>query len=299
MNSTMQRNRWWMIVLVIVGAASYGLLSPFVKIAYEQGWGDGEISISQVTMGALLLWVIVLVRPASWSNPFRGPWIRLSLAGILGLTLTTVFYNMTLAELDASLAIVLLFQFTWITILMDSIAAKRLPTRFQLAAIVLVLAGTALAVNVFSADLSRFGWRGVLYGMCAAVTYSVFLFWTGRIRSSMHPLLKTAVMLTASVPAIFVIYPPSALLGPGHGSLLLWGLLLGLLCQVIPTICFNIGIPGIGSSLAAMLAAVELPVAVAGAYLILGESVLLVQWMGMLLIFAGIAISEKRSAARQ
>jgi drug/metabolite transporter (DMT)-like permease len=285
-----------MIALVLIGAASYGLLSPLIKLAYGEGWNDSQITVSQVTMGAVLLWVMVLFQPKSWSNPFRGPWVQLSLAGLAGLTLSTVFYNTALSELDATLAIVLLFQFTWITILIDSIASRSRPTRYQLAAIVLVLLGTVCSVNLLSADLSRFGWRGLFFGFCTAVTYSVFLFWTGRIRSQMHPLMKTAVMLTASVPAIFLIYPSAVNFGAGAGlgSLVMWGLLLGLLCQVIPSICFNIGIPKVGSSLAAMLAAIELPVAVVGAYLILGESVRGIQWLGLLLILAGILLSEKK-----
>ena len=47
---------------------------------------------------------------------------------------------------------------------------------------------------------------------------------------------------------------------------------------------FNIGIPRIGSTLAAMLGSVELPVAVIAAYLLIGEPVDGLQWVGMGLI---------------
>ncbi|WP_127586827.1 EamA family transporter [Paenibacillus koleovorans] len=60
--------------------------------------------------------------------------------------------------------------------------------------------------------------------------------------------------------------------------------------QVIPTITFNIGIPRIGSSLSAMLASVELPVATVGAWLQLDESIGALQWTGMLLILCGIYV---------
>jgi drug/metabolite transporter (DMT)-like permease len=63
---------------------------------------------------------------------------------------------------------------------------------------------------------------------------------------------------------------------------------------VVPTVAFNIGIPKIGSTLAAMLGSMELPVGVVAAFLILGEPVLPVQWLGMILILAGILLSEKR-----
>ncbi|MNL78789.1 hypothetical protein D3C87_2052640 [compost metagenome] len=41
-----------------------------------------------------------------------------------------------------------------------------------------------------------------------------------------------------------------------------------------------------------MAGAMELPVALIGAYLLLGESITGIQWLGMGLILAGIALSE-------
>jgi drug/metabolite transporter (DMT)-like permease len=47
-----------------------------------------------------------------------------------------------------------------------------------------------------------------------------------------------------------------------------------------------------------MLGSIELPVATVAAFLIIGEPILLVQWLGMILILAGILLSEKRSKAK-
>jgi len=105
--------------------------------AYRSGWNDGEITASQMTLGTVITWLLVLMRRKSWSNPFRAPWIKLSAVGIIGLTMTTVVYNITLMELDATIAIVLLFQFTWITVVMNAIANRRWLNRYQMAAIFL------------------------------------------------------------------------------------------------------------------------------------------------------------------
>jgi drug/metabolite transporter (DMT)-like permease len=110
--------------------------------------------------------------------------------------------------------------------------------------------------------------------------------------------MKSAVMMTAAIPMIYLVYPPHIFLEGSAVQLLGWGLLLGILGQVVPTIAFNVGIPRIGSTLAAMLGAMELPVAIIAAFLLIGEPVLLVQWLGMILIIAGILLSEKRSKAK-
>ncbi|MCL6458171.1 MAG: DMT family transporter [Gorillibacterium sp.] len=290
--------RWINIMLILLGAASYGLLSPTIKLAYRDGWQGMQITTSQMTMGTVLVWLLVAVLPATWSNPFRGPWIKLAINGVIGLALTNLFLNAALTELDATLSIVLLFQFTWITVLLDAWSKKRLPSRWQWIAIAIILLGTLLAVGISSVGLANISFKGVAFGLAAGVSYSFLLFFTGRIETTLHPLMKSAFMLTAALPIIYILQPPDFLFQAGGGTLILWGLLLGFLGQVLPTVFFNIGIPKVGSSLSAMLGAVELPVAMITAFLLLGEQISLMQWAGMLLIIGGILVSEKKTAVR-
>jgi drug/metabolite transporter (DMT)-like permease len=293
--------KWFSVVLILIGASSYGLLSPFIKLAFEGGHTEGHVTSAQVTMGTLIMWLLVLLTPAARRSPFTGPWIKLALIGMFGLSLTTIFYNRALAELDASLSIVLLFQFTWITILMECIAERKLPTRYQGAAIAVVMAGTVLSVNLIQAGLDRFSGVGVAYGLASGFTYSLFLFTAGRVKSDHHPFLKSAWMLTAGLVVIYAFYPPVFLTAgdADTGALVLWGVGLGMLGQVIPTVTFLIGIPRTGASVAAMIGSMELPVAVIGAFLLLGESITGIQWLGMLLILAGVGISEAQQAVKK
>ncbi|MFC5450990.1 DMT family transporter [Paenibacillus aestuarii] len=293
--------RWVAIFLVIIGASSYGLLSSFIKLAYGQGFNDGQITPTQMLMGTLCVWLLILFSKASWVNPFKGPWIKLGLIGIFGLALTTSFYNIAISELNASMAIILLFQFTWLTIAIDCVKRRRRPRIAEGIAVVIIMLGTLMAVDVLNTDWHQFNSRGLLYGLASAVTYSVFLFSTGQVKSQLPPLMNSAVMLTASLPVMFILHPPTVFIQANGGYLLLWGLLLGILGQVIPTITFNMGIPRIGSTLAAMLGSVELPVAIIAAHFIIGEQVALLQWFGMGCILIGIVISEykPKSAAFQ
>lgn len=293
------KHRWIAIALVIAGAASYGLLSTAIKLAYADGWQEVQITASQVAMGALVLWIMVGLRSKAWSNPLRGPWIQLSLIGIFGLALTTKFFNIALAYMNVSLAMILLFQFTWMTVMMDSILLRKWPNRYQMMAVGLITIGTLLGVGVDLQDLGQFEIRGITFGLLAAFTYSLFITMTGRIQTTMDPVLKSAVMITAALPLLLLLYPPQLDVLSSTGgtiyALLGWGLLLGVLGQVIPTITFNIGVPKIGSSLAATIGSLELPVAVITAMIILNEQVVGLQWVGMALILTGVVISEKKA----
>ena len=150
-------------------------------------------------------------------------------------------------------------------------------------------------MNVFETNWEELSILGILYGLLSALTYSIFLFFTGQVVSTLSPLMNSAIMLTAALPVMYMLYPPTVFVHENGGMLLLWGLLLGFLGQAVPTVSFNIGIPKIGSTLAAMLGSVELPVAILAAYLLIGEPISGLQWGGMALILGGIIISENKS----
>jgi drug/metabolite transporter (DMT)-like permease len=291
-------HRWAAILLVLIAAASYGMMSPIIKLSHLDGWNGAQITVSQIVMSAIFIWTLVLFRPKRWSNPLNGPWIRLALIGIFGMALTIILFNHSLSKLDASLSIVLMFQFTWITVVMESIMLRRRPTRAQSLAIGIILIGTVQAVGLSTQNLRELDVSGIITGFLSAVSYSLFLTWTGRLNTNMDAVLQTAVMLTATVPVVFIVYPPSSIWVPEAGSLILWGLAIGLLGQVLPILFYMISIPKIGSSFAALLGSFELPVALIGSLLILGETIGWLQWVGMAFIMAGIVISENKAAGK-
>lgn len=281
------------MIWVLLGAACYGVVASVVKMSYADGYTGIQISAAQTTMGTLLAWLLAACRPRDWVNPLREPWWQLSLVGIFGLVLTTFFYYLALSRLDASLAIILLFQFTWITIVFDVVFRRKRPTRWQLGSAAVIVAGTVLAVGIRPEALRTTDLPGVLLGFSAAVTYSLFIYCTGRIETRMKPVQKSAVMMTAALPVIYVLYPPQVIFQAEAGGLLVWGLIAGLLGQVLPIIFFNAGIPRTGSTLASILASVELPVGMLCALWLLGEAIAPGQWLGMLVILGGIVLAER------
>lgn len=293
--------RWLWMMVVFIGAVSYGVLSPVIKLAYNQGYNELQVTYAQLLFGMVMLWGVVLARPKTWTHPFRKGWIALAVIGFIGILLTALFINAALMYLPASLSIVLLFQFTWITILIEFLFYGRKPSSVQVIAVGVVLIGTVLAVGFTLDDLKALSLIGLLYGFASAVTYSIFIVYAGKYSPDMDPVLKSAVMMTPLMPlALFIVwlmYPGDPLIEGNLGGLVGWGILLGVLAHGIPVICFNIGIPKIGSSLAAMIGSAELPAAVIAAYFIVHEQVSLWQWLGIALIMISIIVSEWKQQA--
>ncbi|MEX6004058.1 hypothetical protein AB6H14_19705 [Providencia vermicola] len=56
------------LVLVSLGACSYGILSTLVVLAYQAGFSLNDVIGSQTVLGAALLWVFVLAGSAMRKN---------------------------------------------------------------------------------------------------------------------------------------------------------------------------------------------------------------------------------------
>ena len=293
-SSTQKFSRWYWPLVVLIGALSYGVLSSIVKLAFAAGYNELQVTTAQLVSGAAMLWLAALAKPGTAKRLKGISWFRIGLVGLIGVSLTTVLINAALSYLSASLSVILLFQFTWITILMEWILYGKKPKAAHFAAVAVVLAGTLLGTGVVGEGIGQVHGLGLLFGLLSAVTYSFFLVFAGRVGAGLDPLLKSAVMMTPLLPvALLIVWlrlkdQPLWTGAEDMLPLLGWAVLLGLAGHVIPTVCFNAGIPRIGSTLASMIGAAELPAAVVSAWLLLGERVAPLQWLGVALIVAAI-----------
>ncbi|MBC7418219.1 MAG: EamA family transporter [Pedobacter sp.] len=284
------------ILLVFFGACSYGVLSTFVKFAYQDGYTLGDVTGTQAFFGAIGLWILFFIRKSlsKKTTDFieKTPVYQLLLAGICS-GCVSIFYYQSVKLVPNSIAIILLMQFIWIGILLEYFIFKKKITRVQIFSILLVLGGTALASGIFASTLKTVNVAGIVYGLLAAVCYAGFMILNGRLGNDYRPMKKAALMVTGSCIFIFIIFPPMFLInGALTESLLKWGLLIALFGTTIPPLCYAIGVPKTGLALSSILSAAELPVAVLLSALFLHEHVSVVRWFGVAIILSAIAISN-------
>lgn len=277
---------WHYALIVFLGGCCYGVLSTFVKLAYAAGFSVTEVTGSQYMFGVLLTWFVVMFTRRK-TLPFR-PTLKLLLSGI-PFGLTGIFYYQSLQTLNASLAIIFLFQFVWIGTLFEWIIYKRRPTTAKLISIVILLVGSGLAANMVAQERVVLTWQGCVWGMLAALTFTTFIFLSSAVERNTPPILKSALLATGGMITVFAVFPPVFLLNP---SVLLelapYGLMLGFFGVVLPPLLFSIGMPHVGPGLGTILTASELPVAVFMSSLVLAEHVGWPQWLGVALILGGI-----------
>ncbi|MGX6979851.1 EamA family transporter [Vagococcus elongatus] len=284
-------------IYVIIGACSYGVLSTFVKLAYTKGFIVNDVVGIQMFIGAILLWGSVLYQRFSHTSKQssenfkkinkKNAWKLLIIGSSTGLT--GMLYYLALQYISASLAIVLLFQFTWIGILIEAIITRKIPQKITLLSLIPLLFGTLLAAGVLGGNITLHP-LGLLFGFSAAISYSIFVYASGQIAPESNPLLKTAIMITGGFILCSVFLPPN-FFSDIHLFIqvtLHAGIYLGFFGPFLSTLMFAKGTPLIGTGMASLLGAMELPTAIFMSQIVLKETVGLGQYIGILLIISAI-----------
>jgi drug/metabolite transporter (DMT)-like permease len=282
--------KWNYALIVFLGGCCYGILSTFVKLAYAAGFSVAEVTGAQYLFGTLITWILVLFTRKYKVTRVQA--IKLLLSGI-PFGLTGIFYYQALQTINASLAIILLFQFVWIGTLFETIIYKKKPTLEKVIAIIILLFGSILAGGVSLEGGMNLSWQGAGWGLLSAFTFATFIFLSGSVGKNTAPLLKSGLLSAGGLFVVFLVFPPVYLVDiPTLIGVAPYGLLLGIFGAVLPPLLYSIGMPRIGPGLGTILTASELPVAVSMSALVLGEHVGMLQWIGVALILGGIAFSN-------
>jgi drug/metabolite transporter (DMT)-like permease len=281
------------MLAILVAASLYGVLNAVVKLAYQAGLSFEQVTYSQYIYGALGLLLVVLVT-RSFRKLTAKAAIRLCLIGVLGLGGTSLFLYASLNRIPASMALVLLFQFTWISLVIEKWFLKKDITFKQVAAAVIILLGTLCVLHLQSLNLSGKTFIGMAFGFGAAICYSIFLIGSSVLPKEIPPFYQSFIMVFVNVIFLSLFFSPSM----GGGSLnpfsgiWKWGILLGAMGQFFPPLLITYGAPIVGGTMTSILGSVELPVGVLFSGLFLGEPITALQWFGIVLILAGILLTQ-------
>ncbi|MBQ0116627.1 MAG: EamA family transporter [Flavobacterium sp.] len=300
------------VVLVGLGATSYGMLATFVKLAYQGGYSTAEVTASQFIFGFIGLLLINgyyrLKNNGSSVIASADSIKKLMLAGT-SMGFTSVFYYLAVQYINVSIAIVLLMQTVWIGVVLEYFLDRVVPSRKKIIAVILVLIGTALATNLIQGEFDL-DWRGLAWGLLAAASFTTTMFTANRIATHVSSAQRSLFMLMGGAIIVF-IFGFITQYGPNNfewarenftfidekiltvrdfnwSIMMKWGIIISLFGTIIPPLLLNSGFPLTGLGLGSIVSSMELPVSVMMAFFVLGEQVILTQWIGIALILSAI-----------
>ena len=280
-----------LVALAAIGSSGKAIL---VKLAYLH-------QVDAVTLLALrmafalpfFLLMGVSGKPASAQGKLsRADAAAVSGLGLLGYYLASFLDFWGLEYISAGLERLILFLYPTLVVIFSFLFLGR-PVRLkEMAALMLSYSGIGL---VFHRQVSV-GQPGMVLGASlvfgSTVAYAAFLMGCHRVIQKLGPRRFTAYAMTAACLACLaqfaLTHPLSAL--KVQTPVYAFALGMAVFSTVLPSLLLSMGIQRIGAGRASLISSIG-PVATIGlAYAVLGEVMVWDQWLGSLLVLAGVLV---------
>ena len=284
------------LVLVALGATSYGMLATFVKLAYKEGFTTAEVTSSQFIYGIIgVLFINLFQRIKNKNSAIKANSkniLHLMIAGT-SMGMTSVFYYLAVKYIPVSIGIVLLMQTVWMGVLLEWFLDKKAPSIQKTLAVLVVIIGTAFAINIFKINFNdtTIDWtKGLFWGLLAAASFTTTMFTANKVALGISSAQRSLFMLLGGAIIVFGFGLYTQTTEFNFEIFTKWGIVLALFGTIIPPMLLNAGFPLTGIGLGSIVSSLELPVSVLMAYFLLNEELQLIQWIGILLIILAIVI---------
>jgi len=182
-------------------------------------------------------------------------------------------------------------------VLLEFFMARHLVTPKKILGAVLALAGTVLAAKVFETDFALDS-TGVIYGLLAAVSYTATMYASNHVGLELTTIARSKYMVYGGFLIVLVFWNIQILDQITWEVLWKWGCFLGFFGTILPPILFARGFPKIGTGVGSIVAALEIPVSVYSAYLVLDEQITILQWLGIAIILTAVMLINLRKSRK-
>lgn len=275
--------------LVFVGGASYGFIVPVIKTATAMGIPAFDYLPLQylVAFAACLGFALVKrVRLAS-----AGECAKMALLGVC-TGLTSICYYNSVSLLPSAAALTLLFQYVWISVLIECLVERHAPSRSTVVAVAIVLAGTVFAAGLFEGAVGALDPLGVAAGAGSAVFYALYLYLSGRIGTDQPASLRAAMLPAGGLLVTSLANPAcytTALFSTDAWPIALAMSVLGV---ILPTTLINFASPNLSTGMVSVMASSELPMGVLAAWALVGDAPSPLALFGTVLVLVGIVVKQ-------
>jgi drug/metabolite transporter (DMT)-like permease len=288
------------VVLVLLGAISYGILATIVKYANHTGVHTSVLTFMQFLLGAVFLIIYSGVcgnRNKLKRKTSQYSKLRLLLFGT-SLGLTSSLYYLSIQFIPVSMGIILLMQSIWMSIVLETVLQKGKIQGIKIIGALLVIGGTILATNVLF-QVTVLNWKGLALGLGAGLCYTISLYSSSNVETHLPSYVRSMYLVFGGLIAILLFWNTAIIDHFNDTSVLIWGLVLALFGTILPPLLFTKGIPLTGIGLGSIIAAIEIPISIVSASIILKESVSNYQWLGVIIIILSVIVVNKNTFSEQ
>ena len=279
---------------VFAGGACYGAMATTYKLAYAHGFTSSQVVASQAWFGCLffvLAFAFRRARGARWENVGIKKSLQLMMLGAL-TCLTSILYCYAMSVLPAPVALTLLFQFTWMGLVWQTVMTRRAPKLIEIASAAVIVLGTVFASGVYKTGLAGYDPVALLCALGAAVSCSLFVTLSGKVEAACSNEQRGMIVCAGSVLMSLTVCPDYLVSGVLAQGILPYAVIAGFFGLLCPVLLFGLGSPHLPAGLSTVMAAAELPAGLLIAMVVLGEPLGVVEWLGVAVILAGVCLAQ-------
>jgi drug/metabolite transporter (DMT)-like permease len=277
-------------VLALVSAASFGVMPVLTKVVYDDGAALSGVLSVRFSVAAVVL--LLLARARDELLPRGRQLLVLFLLGAVGYVLESYCYFAALTRISAGLTALLLYLYPALVVLLAAAVTRVRPSPTAAVCVVVATAGTALTIGPVSGGQ----WTGVLLGLAAALSYSVYIVVSSGQVAGVGPFATSAVVMGGAAVVYDVAAVSTGAQLPSAGPA--WLALIGvaLIGTVVAVSAFFAALELLGPADTAVLSTFEPVVSVAVAAVALGEDLSALQLLGGALVLGAVAALARTPA---
>jgi len=281
---TAAADRRFGLVLIIISAASFGVMPIFARLAYNAGAEPITVLFLRFTIAAVVMNLIMILRRTAY--PRGLVLLELILLGAIAYVGESLAYFLALKMASAGLVALLLYIYPALVTALSAIFLKEHLTRVKIVALFIALSGTALTLRISGGG----SLMGILLGIAAAVDYAIYILLGSRIVRRSGPMASTTVIITSTAGVYVGIVAIHGTTYPTTSTGWIAIIAIALISTVLAFVTFFTGLKRIGPTTTSTLSTFEPIVAVVLAAIVLGETISPIQILGGILILAAVVL---------
>lgn len=276
-------------LLVAASAAGFATLAIFIKIAYAVGANTTTILAGRFGLAASCLVILLKWRGISLTIDKR-LLLQLALLGGLGYGSMSMLFAMTVKYAPASLAAMLLYTYPAIVSVLSFFIGDEKYSWQKGLALAVCFSGLFLVLGVSFDNVSMLGF---VFGLSAALVYSLYIVIGNRLLKNTNPLVTTTYVC-ASAAAIFLVTGLATNSLNWTLPLVGWLSIIGiaLLATIVGIVGFFAGMSRVGATNASIISTLEPIITVLLSVALLNEKITPLQVGGGILILGGIVFLQ-------
>ncbi len=281
---TAAADRRFGLVLIIISAASFGVMPIFARLAYNAGAEPITVLFLRFTIAAVVMNLIMILRRTAY--PRGLVLLELILLGAIAYVGESLAYFLALKMASAGLVALLLYIYPALVTALSAIFLKEHLTRVKIVALFIALSGTALTLRISGGG----SLMGILLGIAAAVDYAIYILLGSRIVRRSGSMASTTVIITSTAGVYVGIVAIHGTTYPTTSTGWIAIIAIALISTVLAFVTFFTGLKRIGPTTTSTLSTFEPIVAVVLAAIVLGETISPIQILGGILILAAVVL---------